>query len=143
MDVMEARQLESFAREHLLKGLGEWWIVDEMARRWQVDGPDARAIVARVSPAVFRRFLRRRRVFFMAGVVIMAAGCVPAAIRFDLDGRLLSAAGLICGAFIAAYGWIGMKRMRRGDAPTSLPGYMTPARPTLFTLDPFDHLEAK
>lgn len=131
-------RLEGFARESLRQGRGEWWIVDEMTRRWQIDEPDGRAIVARVSPRVYRRFLRRRRTYFIAGVLIMAAGCFPVVFRPDLRGTLLSAMGLICGAFVAAYGRSGLKRMHGGDAPTSLPGYMNPARPSLFSLDPFD-----
>lgn len=131
--------LSEFARRHLLQGRGEWWIVSEMAERWNVDEPNARAIVASVSPALLRKFLWRRRLFLMAGLMIVAASPFPViALGLELRPLLLSGMLLIVGAALAAYGRPGWRRAQRGDAPTSLPGRMKPHSPPLLSSDPFE-----
>ena len=137
---MSAPHLAAFARRHLAEGRGEWWIVDEMSRRWNIDEPDARAVVANVSPGVYRSFLLRRRILFAAGVLVMGLS-VPTLVLMPLswDVLALSAVCLIAGTFLAAVGRPGLARVRRGDAPTSLPGRMTPHGPGLgFRLNPFE-----
>jgi hypothetical protein len=131
--------LSEFARRHLLQGRGEWWIVSEMADRWQVDEPEARAIVASVSPGLYRKFLWRRRLFLIAGLMILAASPIPVvALGMALNPWLLTGMILVVGAALAAYGWPGWRRARAGDAPTSLPGRMRPYSPPLLSNDPFE-----
>ena len=130
--------LAQFARESLAEGRGEWWIVSEMERRWQIDEPDARAIVASVSPGVYRSFLRRRRVYLVSGALLMLVGAIPI-YYLGLQGALMSALVALPGASLVAYGWPGLRRLPRGDSPTSIPGRMDPISPGFgFRRDPFN-----
>jgi len=119
------QSLADFARESLAEGRGEWWIVSEMERRWQINEPDARALVASVSPAVYRRFLLRRRAFLAGGVILVALSgfCIW---RYGVSPALSTAMPGIIGLGLIGYGWAGLRRQPRGDAPTSLPGRLEP-----------------
>ncbi|HEU4338975.1 MAG TPA: hypothetical protein VFS19_02815 [Planctomycetota bacterium] len=135
--VPAAKDLVQFARQELEQGRGEWWIVSEMEKRWQIDEPNARAIVAAVSPAVYQSFLRRRRVYLICGVLLMGLGAIPP-YYLGSQAALLSAMVVVPGAALIAYGWPGLKRRPLGDAPTSIPGAMKPFRPPLLSSDPFE-----
>jgi hypothetical protein len=124
---MNAR-LEGFARESLKAGHGEWWIVSEMVRRSsEVDETQAREIVARVAPQIHREFVRRRRSFFRCGLMVVGLSLFTL-IKLPGDPHvpLFSILGMIIGSFLMAHGWPGVRRLRSGDAPTSLPGSVEP-----------------
>jgi len=122
MEGLNAR-LEGFAREQLKQGHGEWWIVTEMVRRTQVDETEAREIVARVAPQIYVQFIRRRRSFLRIGLIVLAMS-VAALVWFSHVGHatVYSLVGLVVGSFVLAHGWPGWRRLRSGDAPTSIPG---------------------
>lgn len=121
---MHPARLEGFARESLKAGHGEWWIVSEMVRRSsEVDETEAREIVARVAPQVHREFIRRRRSFFRCGAMVVGL-CLYGLVTLYQDPHvpLFAILGIIIGSFLMAHGWAGVRRVRSGDAPTSLPG---------------------
>jgi hypothetical protein len=131
-----AKELARFAREELERGRGEWWIVSEMEKRWRIDETNARAIVATVSPWVYRSFLRRRRAFLVGGALLILMGAnLIYFLGWDLS--LLASMLAFPGLALVAFGWPGLRRLPRGDSPTSIPGRMDPVGPR-FRRDPFN-----
>ena len=129
-----------FVRRSLAEGKGEWWIVGEVKQRWQIEEPDARGLVAAISPSVYQRFLWRRRAYLMAGVVLVILGALPGFFfGWDRNSVWLGLFFALPGAALVAFGWPGLGRRPKGDAPTSIPGKMNPISPGLgFRRDPFD-----
>jgi hypothetical protein len=135
-------RLEGFARESLKQGRGEWWIVDQMVKRSAIEETEARAIVARVSPALYVEFIRRRRSFLRCGLMILGFSLFCLATYGDVRHvTAYSIVGIVLGSFLTAHGWPGLKRLRTGDAPTALPGSSEggPVRTGLsWRADPFE-----
>ena len=136
-------RLEGFAREHLRLGRGEWWIVNEIVRRnSEVDETEARAIVARVAPRVVRQFVRRRRFFLGIGILVLGGSLASLVFSLhDRHGPIFALIGTVVGSFLVAHGWPGLRRLRSGDPPTSVPGSAEPGPVSTglgWRADPFD-----